>query len=200
MAKLRRALSTQEDGSAAGPVDKAARLDLGDDAPAPVKASKRKGLKKRAELCPLPLTVDVSVDVGDGQEPWAFRALTGTGKTGRKAVAMECTDTNVSTLYRLVRAERASGAQEATPSNRREADRPPRAEGGARHYWNARRKLWVVKVPTQAGKYRCLTRQATPTEMPAALSASSTALAQRPDATSREGEPGDKATALGLDD
>ena len=199
LVKLRAADIVQEDGSpdTPGPVDKAALLGLGDDEE--VRTSRRKTKKKRLELTELPLAVAISVDIGEDKEPWVVRALTGTGRTGRKAVAIEFTVDNMRMLRSLVLDEVSTRASPPTPASaRRSAARPPRVLGdGSREYYCGRAKRWVIKKVVAKGKYRCLTRKATPLEPPPA-SLCATALPEQ--ASGSAGAHVDRADALGLGD
>ena len=105
-----------------------------------------------------------------------MRALTSTGKTGRKAVAIELTVNNLTRLRGLV-LEEISGSEldsMASPGKTRRqgsAARPPRARAdGAREYWCGARRHWIVKQAIGKGKYRTLTRQPTPLQPPTATS------------------------------
>ena len=174
VAKLR---STQQDAHGGSPdtpgaVDKVDALDLGDDQE--VRVSRRSQRKSRVHL---PLAVDIKIDLGPAQEPWAFRALTCLGKTGRKAVAIELTVNNLQRLRGLVLEELSGIELESMASPRRApipkpAARPPRAlADGTREYWCGARQHWVVKKAIGKWRYRTLVRKPTPLQPPHATSA-----------------------------
>ena len=172
-------------------VDKASLLGLdAEEETTPRKRSRRCRLDEmKAASRVVPPFVEVTCSMAPGEAPWAFEALTASGKTGRKCVAIKVTSRNMGMLRRLVDLERnlgGAGAEEGEASKRKgkfgahASGREPRGGKGNREYWSRRRDKWVVKALVQGGpcgkrRYRALTRQATPIETPASVHASGSA-------------------------
>ena len=132
-------------------VDKAMLLGLdAEEETTPRKRSRRCRLEQRKVASRVvPPFVELTCSMAPGEAPWTFEALTASGKTGRKCVAIKVTSRIMGMLRRLVHLERhlgGAGAEEGEASERKgtprahTSGREPRGGKGQREYWSTHRK------------------------------------------------------------
>ena len=140
--------------------------------------------KQNAARAQLPATASVSYMPSAGGEPWAFVVVLDVGLAGNKSAAIELTASNLERLRGFLAEEittiaAALGSHASAPENEAVEVRPlvqkaPRGTRGNREYYTKSKNKWVRKRLVQGGldgvrKYRCLTRNPTNPEMPAAV-------------------------------